>query len=303
MLTKTVLAKTAELEVRDVRCRSGRSSWSPREETTAHVVVFVRRGCFWRSVQGDESVLDSTVVYFSRPGEEQRIAHPCDGGDACTAIELSDDLLATVWGGEPGLPDLPAATTPRLDLEQRLLVSSVGRVDASEVTERVVSLVSSVLAERQPKRVAAGRPATAAARIRLIAAAREALAADPSLGLLELARQVAVSPHHLSRLFRAHTGETVTRYRRRLRVRLALERLAEGERSLARLAAELDFADQAHLARVVRSEAGSPPSHLRAAFLTAEGTRIYSPLGSPTFRRSPLNGPFRRDSAAGDASG
>jgi AraC-like DNA-binding protein len=49
----------------------------------------------------------------------------------------------------------------------------------------------------------------------------------------------------------------------RLRVRFALERLAAGEPCLARLAADLGFADQGHLARVVRRELGETPSALR----------------------------------------
>ena len=87
--------------------------------------------------------------------------------------------------------------------------------------------------------------------------------ANPRIGVRELARAVAVSPHHLSRIFSARTGESISRYRNRIRVRLALERLADGETSLARLAADLGFADQAHLARVVHSHVGSAPSHLR----------------------------------------
>jgi AraC-like DNA-binding protein len=108
-------------------------------------------------------------------------------------------------------------------------------------TYRVVLLVSRVLSGAAPARVSAGRPATAAARRRLVDAARAAIAAEPWIGLIELAGRLAVSPHHLSRLFRAGTGETVSRYRNRIRVRLALERLAEGDRWLARLAAELGF--------------------------------------------------------------
>jgi len=49
-----------------------------------------------------------------------------------------------------------------------------------------------------------------------------------------------------------------------LRARAALERVAGGERDLARLAADVGFADQSHLARVVRRETGRPPSALRA---------------------------------------
>ena len=51
----------------------------------------------------------------------------------------------------------------------------------------------------------------------------------------------------------------------RLRARAALERLAGGERDLARLAADAGFADQAHLCRVVRAETGTTPSALREA--------------------------------------
>jgi AraC-like DNA-binding protein len=51
----------------------------------------------------------------------------------------------------------------------------------------------------------------------------------------------------------------------RLRVRAAMERLAGGERDLARLAADLGFADQSHLCRVVRDETGRTPAVLRQA--------------------------------------
>jgi AraC-like DNA-binding protein len=89
------------------------------------------------------------------------------------------------------------------------------------------------------------------------------LVANAEHSLPELARALAVSPHHLSRIFRSATGYTISRHRMRLRARSALERLAGGERDLARLAAELGFADQGHLCRVVRSETGRTPSALR----------------------------------------
>jgi transcriptional regulator GlxA family with amidase domain len=101
------------------------------------------------------------------------------------------------------------------------------------------------------------------ARAEAVEATREVITAEPGTGLLELARRVAVKPHHLSRIFSDSTGQTISRYRNRIRVRMALERLVDGETSLARLAGDLGFADQAHLCRVVRSEVGQPPAHLR----------------------------------------
>jgi AraC-like DNA-binding protein len=49
----------------------------------------------------------------------------------------------------------------------------------------------------------------------------------------------------------------------RLRARAALERLAGGQSDLASLAADLGFADQSHLCRVVRDGTGHAPSALR----------------------------------------
>ena len=43
------------------------------------------------------------------------------------------------------------------------------------------------------------------------------------------ARALALSPHHLSRVFHASTGHTIARHRMRLRTRAALERLGRGE--------------------------------------------------------------------------
>jgi AraC-like DNA-binding protein len=86
---------------------------------------------------------------------------------------------------------------------------------------------------------------------------------DPTLGVIELAALAGTSPHHLSRTFVRETGEGIARYRNRLRMRLALERVAAGATNLARLAAELGFADQSHFCSVVRRTYGVPPSALR----------------------------------------
>jgi AraC-like DNA-binding protein len=236
------------------------------EYTGGHALVFVRRGCFLRSADGAEALLDPTVAYCVNPGEEERYDHPHAHGDDCTALNLDESLVASLWGGEPRLPPGTWATSARIDLEHRLLLAASRRgEDPHELVERSIALAARVLEEADPGRVDAGRPATERARRALAEGAREALAANPDRSLPELARELAVSPHHLSRIFRTHTGGTVSRHRMRLRARSALERLAGGERNLARLAADLGFADQSHLTRVVRRETGQPPSALRLA--------------------------------------
>ena len=265
-LRKRRLVTAPGLTVDDVRCSSCRSSWTPPEEAPSHGVVFVRRGCFRRRGAGREVLADAAAVYFERPGEAYEVAHPHDGGDACTHVVIADELLASLAGGEPSLPRRPLFTSPQVDLEHRRLIAAAARgEDEFELAERVVALVAAGLEMDNPTRAQARRPPTALSRRRAVDDVRAALCARPAAELLELARAVAVSPHHLSRIFRDETGATLSRYRNRLRVRVALERLSEGEERLTRLAAELGFADHAHLTRVVRDEVGSTPSALRAA--------------------------------------
>jgi AraC-like DNA-binding protein len=217
-----------------------------------------------READGVASTLDSTLAYCINPEQEERYDHPHAGGDDCTVLFLSPEVVASLEGGEPSLPRRPLAASPEIDLEHRLLLGAARRGDdPHELFERAIALAASALEQDDPRPVAAGRPATASARGALVAEAREALAADPQRSLPHLARELAVSPHHLSRVFSSATGTTISRHRIRLRVRAALERVAGGERNLARLAADLAFTDQSHLCRAVRSETGQTPSVLR----------------------------------------
>jgi AraC-like DNA-binding protein len=262
----SVLLRREDVEIADVACRHRCGRGRDGDAGGHHALVFVRRGCFVRSVDGVDHLLDPTRAYGINPGQEHRYDHPHDHGDDCTAITLQPALLASLWGGDPTLPSAPMASPPAVDLEHRLLLAASRRgQDAHELTERAILLTAAALEQADTRRVAAGRPATLRARRSLADAAHEALAEDPDRSLPELAADLGVSAHHLSRIFRAAAGHTLSRHRMRLRVRAALERLAGGERSLARLAADLGFADQSHLCRVIRSETGQTPSALRRA--------------------------------------
>jgi AraC-like DNA-binding protein len=254
----------------DVACRHGRGRGRETEPGEGHALVFVRRGCFVHRAGGVESLLDATAAYAVNPGVEQRYDHPHDHGDDCTALHLDAALLASLWGGDPSLPPGPLPISPAVDLEHRRLLAAARRgEDLHALVEHAVGLAARTLAAVEPARVASGRPATARARRALADEARAALAEDPDRPLPALARELGASPHHLSRVFRLRTGHTIARHRMRLRTRTALERLADGERDLARLAADVGFADQSHLCRVVRAETGRTPGALRAALAPA----------------------------------
>lgn len=279
MLSMHTIVRREGVELTDVACRHPRGRGHAEEQTTGHTIVFIRRGCFIRSAGGVESVLDPTVAYCMNAGDEQRYDHPGDNGDDCTSLMLDPDLIASLWGGEQQLPSRPLHTSPEIDLEHRLLLSAArdGK-DPHELVERALLLTAGALEQSDPRPLTSGRPATARARGALADGAREILAGNSERSLPDLARELTVSPHHLSRVFRTATGHTISRHRMRLRARAALERLAGGERDLARLAADLNFADQSHLCRVIRRETGSTPAALRNALA---GDRL-GPLDVPS---------------------
>ena len=264
MLSARTLLRHDGVEVADVACRHRRGRGLESEQAGSHAIVFVRRGCFVRSADGVEALFDPTLAFCMNPGEEQRYDHPHDVGDDCTTLFLEPGLLASLWGGDPQLPTQALPTSPEIDLEHRLLLSAARRnADSHEVIERAIVLTAQALERADACRVAAGRPTTVSARRAIADGARELLAESPERSLPTLARALAVSPHHLSRVFRSATGHTISRHRMRLRARDALEQIAGGERNLARLATEIGFADQGHLCRVVVQETGLTPSALR----------------------------------------
>jgi AraC-like DNA-binding protein len=250
--------------VYDVACSHARGRGAAHEQAGGHAVVFVRRGCFSRAVDGTEALLDPTVAYCMNPGEEQRYDHPHSHGDDCTSVSLPPELVVSLCGDAP-LPSGPLPVSPAADLEHRLLLAATHGGDRHEVVERAVALAARAVSGAPPHPVRARRPATARAQRILVDGARELLAARPETSLAELAATLAVSPHHLSRVFRSLTGHTIARHRMRLRARAALERLAGGEDDLGRLAADVGFSDQSHLCRVIRAETGQTPAVLRAA--------------------------------------
>jgi AraC-like DNA-binding protein len=295
VFTSQVLLDTPGLRVAEVRCPGHGTGWSAPEEVGAFGIVLVRRGVFRRLVRGVPSLVDSATAYVQVPGTEQRIAHPA-GGDVCTSVALPAGTLFP----DPVLPESlaalpragPVPVTPRIGLVHRLLVARArAGADAVALTDLTAELVAAVFgdvamfgdvaaagaAHRGAAHRGLAQPGLAQhgaarhgladlglAQRRLVDGARELLAGDPNRALPDLAGELRVSPYHLSRAFHRGTGVTLRRYRMRLRANAALERLADGEPHLAALAAELGFADQAHLTRTLRAETGLPPGRLRA---------------------------------------
>jgi AraC-like DNA-binding protein len=253
----------------DARCEEHRGDWvGPGHPAGFQVIFTISRG-YRRRNNGREIFADTTIVQLNRPGDAVEVAHPLGGGDRFAEVGLHPELIANrpEWAAALAgrIDHLPL--DGRLDLQVRSLVGQARRgVDAFELSERLLSLLDRVLlvrlagSEPLPSR----RPATRAAHRRLTARACEALAASGlTAGLDELASAVGSSPHHLSRVFRRVSGHTLTGYRNLLRTRAVLTDLQDGATCLRVLASTYGFADQSHLARVVRRHVGQPPAQVR----------------------------------------
>lgn len=248
----TTLAARPGLQVSAVTCADDHTRWSQPEVRDDYRLVLVRQGRFRRRVDGVTAFVEPTVAYLGRPGEQESFAHP-SGGDDCTSVHLSADLgERLVRTARPTL-----YVDARVDLAHRRLLASAADVDFA-VVEALLHLLAT--------------PMSAPADVGLVGRAREALAVDhpQSRDLLSLAELLEVSPYRLSRAFTRGLGVSLTRYRNRVRVGRALDRIEAGERAGAALAADLGFADQAHLCRTVRAHVGHTPTVVRR-LLAGEG--------------------------------
>lgn len=265
MLTAVDLATRPEYALWAVTCRENHAGWSAAEAREDYRVVLVRSGRFRRRADGVSADVDQTLAYLGTPGEEEHFAHPA-GGDVCTSVSLTPALWRGLAGDTERLPAKTVYVDGRLDLAHRrvLAAARAGDLDYA-LAEELLSLLATTV-----RQVVAGPLPGAGADRELVSAARDALATDSPAcaGLFPLAELLGVSPYRLSRAFPRELGVSLTRYRNRLRVGRALDRLEAGETGLGALAADLGFADQSHLCRTVRKHLGHTPTVLRRLLRT-----------------------------------
>ncbi len=260
----TVLGEAPGVRVIDHDCRKPAGARGSYEYSLDYGLVLIRRGGYWREVNGRGAYLGPTDAFFERPFVEQRIAHHRAAGDRCTSLWLSESAVYALTG-DASVPDEPITTTPAIDLRHRELVVALRRgTDRFEVDERLAQLVGALTERAVPGRFTARRSTTRANHRRVVQQAREAIVADPvGADFADLARTLGHTRHHVSRVFSQVTGMTLSQFRNRVRVAIAFDRLADGYENLALLSADLGFVDQSHLSRVVRTYTGERLSELR----------------------------------------
>jgi AraC-like DNA-binding protein len=271
---RRALFVTGQVSVSTIECGRGRGGSQHTQTFDQPAIVFLRTGWYGRRVGGRASLVDSTQCYLLPAGETEEIQHLGDGYRS-TVLTLATELLPTLLRVRSRFAASEFRTSPGADLAHRLMLAECRRGgETTVITEMAVALVADLFAAWTHAPPAARRRGTTAATRRAVDIARElATTASVPRSLQSIATAASVSPQYLTRLFRQSTGLTLTHYRNRVRVRLALERFAEGEADLKRVAHELGFFDQSHFSRTVQAEVGLLPSTLRTLLSAPDATR------------------------------
>jgi AraC family transcriptional regulator len=247
----------------DVTCHAPQSGCSDEEWCSVTQIVVPRRGVFLLHHRGVPIVADPNTALVYSIGETYQISHPVDGGDQCTVLvfrpELMDEALGNV---EVQHRTIHASTQLRIHVLTYTMAT--GLIDRLECEESAV-LVLNALAEDFGSSSPSSRQRVSQVQQRRVEEVRALLASQPTnpWHLDSIARTVYCSPFHLARQFQASTGESIARYLLRLRLALALDRLAQGETELARLAVELGFTHHSHFSARFRSIFGATPTEVR----------------------------------------
>jgi AraC family transcriptional regulator len=238
--------------------------------------VFPRTAVLIQHEHARAFVADPTVItlYNRRQAYERHTV--CADGDRCDWFAVSQDLLrAALMDCDPSAAEAARPirfTHARADastyFEQRRLfldAADPASVDDLDVEERVVALLDRVLtlAYRTRRSASRGPRLPSAADLADAAKAWMAPRVAQRLTLASIARAIDCSIFHLCRSFRRATGLTLYDYRDQVRLRLALERLEQGERDLTRLALELGYSSHSHFTAAFHRSFDIPPSTAR----------------------------------------
>jgi AraC family transcriptional regulator len=282
--TRQVLFQSLGIAVVDFRCRAQVAAEGTEEPNPTHSIVLVRRGVFRRTQQRESVLADPNHVLLFNAGTPYRYAHPLPGGDACTILTVETHRALELVGrhapADAEHPERPfrrgaGLSSPRavwLHWELlHLVVRHAGRL-ALEDTLAELADEAVACAYGAPVPNSSASPAAQRRSSDLVEAVKlmisERLERPPSL--TQLADVLGCSPYHLSRTFHGAAGLSLRGYVRRLRARVAAERLAAGASRLTPLALDLGYADHSHFTNSFRREWGVSPSLFRSR-LVAHG--------------------------------
>lgn len=224
------------------------------------VVAWDRRG---QAPVRQEVLPDPCVNLAVEPAG--RLLYGVGSGRSVRELEGRGIVVGTKFraGGFSGfLPGPVAALTGRV----LTLAQSFGAAGAELDAALAAPADFSSIVTEVSRFLRAHRPAPDPERLLAMEIVDAMRVAAPGTRVAHVAARFGMSPRTLQRLFAKHVGTTPKHLLQRFRRQRAIDHLSEESRAnLARLAAELGYCDQAHLARDFRATIGRSPSAVAAS--------------------------------------
>ncbi|MFZ0013618.1 MAG: AraC family transcriptional regulator, partial [Acidimicrobiia bacterium] len=214
------------------------------ERQDSFSLVFPLDGVF--RVDDGRGIVTATpakVLFFGQ-GRSQLISHPTGGHDTSLYISVAPELVAQFLDDRGTIPCATAATRPESDFELRSMLrqAHLGQLAPLAIEDFAMETLHLLVNTNSAERVTPERR-------RLVDATEEYLWAHfrSNCDLPTISRAVGASPHHLSRVFKEVTGESLARRRMRLRLNEAMRQISQGAGDLSAVAVESGFYDHSHL--------------------------------------------------------
>jgi len=260
-MNSSVVFSSPSVTISDVWCEPGRIPESDLEVEPAFGVCFPRTGVYVHATPDGPVVAEPAVAVLHSLGDEHATTHPTFDGDRSTDIQLAASIAEPLLDRTNRFRARVLPINEEIAANHRRLLAMVenGRATVLEIDETVVDLVQAT--HRMPP-----FPMTTERHRPLVDDTRQYLAHEfhRDLDLSTIATAVGASPFHLSRVFKRSTGRSLTQYRTALRVRFAIERIADGASDLSQVAVEAGFFDHAHMTNTFGRRLGTSPSSLRS---------------------------------------
>lgn len=240
----------------------------PSHFHSEHQIIFVAAGQVRMRVSSSVYEVTAPAVFLLSNLESHSVEQISDVYERYTvtispeeAIGVLDDrLLSGFIAHSEEFPRLISLTA-----EDAVLLSALFRLLEEEAEENTPpdgrdALLCSILL-RLYRRYPASFPQVRDGMAKVVASVRQILEQDLSekLPISALAAQFHVSVYHLERVFRAHTGYSLARYRMLCRLAAAREMLAAAELSVGEISAAVGIGDMSNFSRYFKRETGMTP--------------------------------------------
>ena len=264
------LLETESLSIHDVTCAGGCRHRSASECAAETSLVFPYRGVFVRHVGQEDAVGEANQLLFFNKGQDYRVSHPVEGGDACLSLAIKEPLLAELAPKDQLLRKEPvhfARARRRIDPRAQLLAALIRHslkrqaIEPLEAETLALTLVRRALGERTSHTAQASL-----GRQKLVDRAKLVLSSDLSRRwtLAQIAAEVGVSPVYLTQVFRQVEAVPLSRYQLRLRLARALHLIGKYD-DLTSLGLELGFSSHSHFTAAFRQAFGRTPQDFQRA--------------------------------------